>query len=237
MAATIQLDLKQLAACPGLHVAIGWIMAAHDYEAILHLEGLLRDQDEGRADASKFSAEHRNYFTRLRTAQSREAIGLCKKTEEFPNLVALIKRDQHGGAEAFDYLLKLNVEGPKVNSDMKLVVDIRDSTFHYCLDDFSHWYPETIAHMIERGNQFIELSQQSTSPDRFEPVDQLFQGMFLGKILGVDSRNPKEAGKRLSEIVQVLVRIGESVSIIARAISQGLTDLYGNVTTSKQTDS
>lgn len=92
----IQIDLEKLSGCPGLHIAIGWIMAAHDYEAILYLEGLLREQDEQQTNASRFSTEHRNYFSRLRTAQTREAIGLCKKTEEFPNLLELIKHDRHG---------------------------------------------------------------------------------------------------------------------------------------------
>lgn len=222
----IQIDLEKLATCPGLHVAIGWIMAAHDYEAILHLEALLMEQDEHQTEVSRFSAEHRNYLTRLRVAQTREAIGLCNKTEKFPNLLELIKRDPHGAAESFDHLLKLNVEGPKNNSDMELVWNIRNNTFHYCLDDSSDSYSKTIVKMLERGERFIKIGKQRTFPDRFEPVDQLFQRTFLTQILGIEIENPVEAGKRFNVVAQTLVQIGDDVSVIARAMSQGITELY-----------
>ncbi len=87
--------------------------------------------------------------------------------------------------------------------------------------------------MLGKGERFIEINRQRNFPDRFEPADQLFQRMFLTQILGIDIGNPEEASQRINQAAEVLVQIGDDISAIARAISQGLTEKYATVFTSE----
>lgn len=204
-------------------------MAAHDCEAILHMEELLLKQDQSQKKQSQFYAEHRFYITRLRIAQIKETIGLCIKTKQFSNLMNMIERDD-GAAKAFGRLHKLNVEGPKVNEDMRQVRDIRNNTFHYSLDESPDLYASTIADMLARGERFCEIAQERRSPDRFELADRLFQNMFFRQLLNIDLSNPEDTGDRMAKTAQFLAQAGDDISNVARSISQGLLNKYRDKT-------
>jgi hypothetical protein len=223
----IQIDLEKLRNCEGLDVAIGWIAASHDYNGMLDLERDLLNADEERENGpSIFPIQVRSYFTRLRAAQTREAVGLCRETQNHENLMAIIEKDKHGAKEAFERLKKWTDEGPKNNSDMELVVAIRNVTYHYVLTEGPERYKKTIDEMLAHGEKYVAIQADREPPLRFAPADKLFQNMFFGQVLGVDVRDIAAAGKRLNEIAIILASAANDFDIVAKAISNGLVQAY-----------
>ena len=80
MMVDLKLDTHKLKDFPGIELALGWINSAHDYICILDIETLLRQQ-EAIDEELQLPKNYTFYFARLRAAQAREAIGLCKKTK------------------------------------------------------------------------------------------------------------------------------------------------------------
>lgn len=122
----LKLDTHKLKDFPGIELALGWINSAHDYICILDIETLLRQQ-EAIDEELQLPKNYTFYFARLRAAQAREAIGLCKKTKDFPELCKLINMDQEA-AECFERLHTMDFEGAE-NHDMETVRLVRDTTF------------------------------------------------------------------------------------------------------------
>lgn len=224
-----QIDLEQIKHCPGFHIAISWIRAAHDYEAILYLDGKLREIDKIEHKPSQFINGYRDYFTRLRTAQTREAIGLCKKTRDYPNLLEMIMKGKNGSSQAFERLSEMSDAGPKNNLAMRIVRDIRNSTFHYCLDDSEMLYLKSIETKIKRGEKAIRINPKRSVPDRFELADELYNELFLTQILQVDLKDLSKTEMILNETAEAMAQMGDDVGNVARSLSQGFIENYGKI--------
>lgn len=80
---------------------------------------------------------------------------------------------------------------------MKTVKNIRDETFHYCLDDAEEKYAKAIDIKLKRKERYIKIKQERSFPDRFEPADELFYTMFITQILGIDTKDSDRADEQV----------------------------------------
>jgi hypothetical protein len=214
----LKLDTHKLKDFPGIEVALGWINAAHDYECIFQIETFL-DQQELNNEEVQLPQNYSFYFARLRSAQAREAVGLCDKTMAVPELRALINDDQEA-ADCFNRLHAMSADG-MANADMKTIRLVRDTTFHYCMRQHKDWYQDVFSVLIKKG--FNTLPVNMHAPTRFSPADTLLNRLFLKEALQMPDLDDHVAcGARMEEVTEMLTDVGYEFQVIARAIASGL---------------
>jgi len=214
----LKLDTYKLKNFPAIELALGWISAAHDYDSILEIEGLLRKQEAIDEDL-QLPAYYSLYLSRLRVAQTREALGLCNRIKDVPELCELINRDQEAVA-SFDRLHTMNLES---NQDMETIRLMRDTIFHYSMRQHKDWYQSAFDQLIAKGNTV--LSVNTGTPHRFSPADDLLIQLFLSEVLQMpDLTDPEASGARMTQVVEMLVEVGYDFQVVARAIGRGLIE-------------